>query len=186
MKSQHKTRHFGLTKFQITLLILLGLADLGLVVIAIQLLGIDLHAVTGLYTFTCAIITIINYYRMTRFRGSMKRGIPIWRENLPKNIEVLLRDMWQEVENGAGFIRMVGDLRLICSHSWFFGSPWPFVGYIDLSVQSPKIEYRAGIAGFLVLIPFFIVFSPFVFLVLLASYFAQRAGIYNFILHNAR
>ena len=94
--------------------------------------------------------------------------------------------MWQDVDNDSGFIRIDGDLRLVSSHSWFFRTPWPYAGYIDLGVQSPKIEYRAGVAGFLVLVPFFIVFSPFVFLVLLMNHFAQRAGIYRFIVDNAR
>ncbi len=188
MKSQRKTRHlyFGLTNFQITMLILLALADLGLVVIVIQLLGISVREVAGYYVFICLIPTIINYYRMTRFSGSMKRGIPIWREHLPKNIEELLRYMWQDVKNDSGFIQIDGDLRLVSSHSWFFWTPWPYVGNIDLGVQSPKIEYRAGVAGYLVLVPFGIVFSPFVFLMLVMSHFAQRAGIYRFIVDNAR
>ena len=157
MKSQQKIRHFGLTNFQIAMLIFLALADIGLVVIVIRLLEIDVKAVTVYYFFICWIITIINYYRMTRFSGSMKRGIPIWREYLPKNIEELLRYMSQDVENNDGFIRIDGDLRLVSSHSWFFRTPWPYVGYIDLGVQSPKIECRAPVAGLLILVPFFCV-----------------------------
>ena len=127
MKPQRKTRYFGLTNFQIATLMLFALADIGLVVIVIRLLGIDVQEVAVYYFFICWIITIINYYRMTRISGSMKRGIPIWRENLPKNIEELLRDMWQDVDNDSGFIRIDGDLRLVSSHSWYFGTPWPYI-----------------------------------------------------------
>jgi hypothetical protein len=185
MKAQRKTRYFGLTNFQIAMSILLALADAGLVIILISLLEIDVKTLTVYYAFTLLIFTFISAFRITRFGGAMKRGIPIWRENLPKNMAESLRYMWQDVENDNGFIRIDGERRLVFAHYRPYRTAWPYVAYIDLGDRPPKIEYRTGLAGVLYLIPFFIGFSPFVVLMMGLNHFVERAAIRRFIVDNA-
>ncbi len=187
MKSQRKTRHlyFGLTNFQLAMLILVALADGGLILILMRLLRIDLQALGGCYFVITFLLLIKSNLQLTRFGGSLKRGIPIWREPLSRRMGEPLRYMRQDVETDNGFIRIEGNLRLVFAHYPLWRTSWPYVAYIDLSVRSPIIEYRTGLGGLLFLIPFFIGFAPFVFIMMLLNHLVGRAGIRMFIARNA-
>jgi hypothetical protein len=186
MKSQRKSRYFGLTNSRIMILILVALFDGGLVLILIRLLGIDFKTLMTYYALTFLILTFVGVFRITKFGGPIKRGILVWREDLPKNLEKSLRYMLQDVETDNGFIRIDGDLRLVYAHSWFYHTAWPYVAYINLGDRPQKIEYRTGLAGVLYLIPFFIGFAPFVAIMMGLNHLAERAAIRRFIVDHAK
>jgi hypothetical protein len=186
MKSQRKTRIFGLTRFQIAVLILFVLADVGLAFILIRLLKIEARDLLAYYAITAFILLITSNLYLMRSGSPLKRGVLIWREDLPKQMIEPLWYVYQDIENDNGFIRVDGDLRLVRGHYLGWRTGWPYVGYIDLGVPSPQIEYRLALGGVLFIIPFLITFPPFVLIMLGLNHFVERAGIRAFISEQTR
>ena len=186
MKSQRKTRVFGLTNFQIAVLVLFALADIGLAFILIRLLKIEARDLLSYYALTAFILLIVSNLYLMRFGGPLKRGVLIWREDLPKHMIEPLWYVYQDIETDNGFIQVDGDLRLVRAHYWGWRTGWPYVSYIDLGVRSPQIEYRIALGGVLFLIPFMIAFPPFVLLMLGLNHFVERAGIRAYISEQMR
>ncbi len=182
MKSQHKTRHLGLTNFQIAALVLLALADVGLVVILIRLLGINIEMLLTYYLIALFPLLFI-LSRGARINSVIKRGIPVWREDLPNDMDDSLRYMRQDMDNDHGFIRVDGNLRLVyVRHRTICG----YVAYVDLGAQSPKIEYRAGLGEVLFLIPFLIAFSLVIAPAMALNHFLEIDAIRDFIVNSVK
>ncbi len=74
MKSQYKTRHFGLTPFQLATLFLFVLTDAGLAFILIRLLKIDLNTLLAYYGVTTFILLIVSNIYMTFSRLCCNSG----------------------------------------------------------------------------------------------------------------
>ncbi len=183
-KTSRKNRYFGMTRLQVGLLVVLTLVDSVLVIALIRLLELDFKTLTLYYGFAFLLLTFIGSFRITRFSGSIKRGIPVWREGLPKNMEKSLRKILSDIDNDNGFIRVDGNLRLIHARHSLYHTAWPYVACIDLSAQPPTIEYRAGLAGIMYLIPFFVGFSLFIVVMMGLNHLVERGAIRNFILSN--
>ena len=197
-KASRKNRYLGMTSTQLRVLAALVFIDTILVVMLITLL--ELNPTTLMACFILASLPFIFFdfiriTQFTQFSGSMRRGIPIWRESLPQEIEESLRETLWDFHDKKGFIRVDGETRLVHAHHSWMGQIsliWPYVAYIDLGAQRPKIEYRTSLGGVLYLIPLFIIFSlvmPFfdVFIIAMMgmNHLDQRSAIRNFILDNA-
>jgi hypothetical protein len=90
----------------------------------------------------------------------MKRGIKVWSESLPSDIELFLRSLSEDVfdlETGA-FIRKENGTVLVQylpTNRWpTRRDAFPYVAYVDLRTERPRIQFRVPILP----LPFFIVF----------------------------
>jgi hypothetical protein len=82
-----------------------------------------------------SITAVIEVARHGRFEGKMKRGLPVWREVLPKDITAFLTDLSEDITDGHGrFIRKQNDIVLVQGIHLMKKALFPYVGYIDLSV----------------------------------------------------
>lgn len=170
-----------------TQLALLGaalLVDLGLIGTLLAILKVNLTVLVGYYFFALMIPTFVGNLRITDFKGPLKRGVPVWREDLSEDMVQALRGVHWDIENVDGFIRVDGHTRLVCARLSFYRTSWPYVGYVDLSAPRPKIEYRTPLPGLLILIPHFILFSLFVMTMMGLNHLIERNSIRNFIKDN--
>jgi len=179
-----KNRYLGLTGAQIAALGVVCLIDLILIGVLLVILKVNLMELAGCYFFALIIPAFIGNLRITDFRGSLTRGVPVWREDLSDDLVQALRGVHWDLENIDGFIRVDGQIRLVNARHSFYRTSWPYVGYVDLSVSRPKIEYRTPLPGLLILIPHFVLFSPFVIAVLGLNHLIERGAIRNFISNN--
>ena len=90
-----------------------------------------------------------------RYGGSMKRGVKVWSEILPKDMKRFLRYLPGDIvddETGA-FIRKENNVVLVqyypTKKGWWWRSSgaFPYVAYIDLRVKEPRIQYRIPISS---------------------------------------
>ena len=180
-KARHKNRYLGLTGTQLGVLAVLALANIVLVAVLLNLLGLDLKTLMSYYGLALLPFIVISRIRITRLSGSMTRGLPIWREDLPQDMEQSLRKTLWEVDTDNGFIRVDGQLRLVQARHAMYRTAWPYVARIDLGAQPPQIEYRTGLAGVLYLIPFFVGFGLFILAMMGLNHFVERTAIRHFI-----
>jgi hypothetical protein len=93
----------------------------------------------------------VEYDAHVKFESKMKRGIRIWSEPLPIDVERFLRDLPRSIlsTRTGRFIRKQDDVVLIQAsrvRSWLRIWRWPCVAYIDLDKEEPRIEYRNPIS----------------------------------------
>ena len=175
--TKHKKRYRGMTGIQVSVLAVLALLDCYVIHSLLTLwLGPSLQQIEGTYFGILFIPTLIARYLLIRFEGPLKRGVAIWNACLSDDEVQYLHRLTCDIETDAGFFRVNGRAVLIrSSPPWH--TAWPFVGYIDLSAPKPKIEYRTGLPGVLILIPFGLGFI----LLLGLSFLVERNAILKFI-----
>lgn len=116
------------------------------------------ETIIGLIFLAYIILTIALYIERLflhgRYGGNLKRGIKIWSEPLPKDMKHYLQRLLDDVfdyETGA-FIRKEQNIVLVQPYNikrarrWWYlrgGSASFYIGYIDLRVKEPRIQYRA-------------------------------------------
>ena len=93
-----------------------------------------------------------------RYGGSLKWGIKVWSEPLPEDMKHFLQHLSDDIidhETGA-FIRKEQNVVLIqpvnikgARRKWLWrrGVDY-YVGYIDLRVKKPRVQYRAPFFSF--------------------------------------
>lgn len=106
-----------------------------------------------------ALLLIIHLVEATRFiqyDGRMKRGLKIAAEPLPSEMEYFLRHLSNDITDHvtAVFIKKRGVAVLIQPVPRLYGQGFGgwYVGYVDLSAEQPRIEYRAPISATLLLL----------------------------------
>ena len=109
----------------------------------------------------------IENFFLTSLTGKPKRGIKIWGKPLQLDMLNYLRNLSSDVIEfrrvGMGktvysFIKVESKEVIIYSRDSFVLTPWPYVGYVDLSEMKPHLQYRTGLLWHLsiFLMPFFI------------------------------
>jgi hypothetical protein len=93
----------------------------------------------------------VEYDTHVKFEGKIKRGIRIWSEPLPVDIERFLRNLSRSIlsTRTGRFIRKQDNAVLVQAsrvRSWLRIWRWPCVAYIDLGNEEPRIEYRSPIS----------------------------------------
>ena len=95
----------------------------------------------------------VEYDTHVKFEGKMKRGIRIWSEPLPVDVERFLRDLPRSIlsTRTGRFVRKQADIVLIQGirvQPWYWRrwSGTPCVAYVDLHNEVPRIEYRDPIS----------------------------------------
>jgi hypothetical protein len=125
-----------------------------------------------------------------RASGPLKRGIPIWQESLPDDISQFISGLHDNIIERHSFILISPEAALVYAMPKYFGTSWPYVGYIDLTSVTPIIQYRTSLPALIFLIPFVvtIVAIPFVFPLMLVNHLLLRKAILDFIsksMHNS-
>jgi hypothetical protein len=118
-----------------------------------------LLALAGILAYLVLIIWIVvEYYTYIKFEGKTKRGIMMWSEPLPIDVERFLRELPRSLlsKRSGKFIKKLNDTVLIqgirVKPWWKRGRNTPCVAYIDLCKEKPRIEYRNPISTTLFLI----------------------------------
>ncbi len=138
-----------MTSTQIAVLAVLALFNFVVLAALVALINLDLRTLLAYYTLAMFVLTIIGWFRITRYGGSLKRGVPIWKEDLSEDMARALRRVLSDIHNDKGFIQVHDKIMLVHARHSFYNTAWPYVAYIDLRVPNPKIEYRTGLAGLL-------------------------------------
>lgn len=178
-----------MTDEQIVVLVLLTLVNLAIIIVLLMLLNLDLRSLLSYVELAIFIFMIFGMFRLIRHGGKLKRGVPIWKEDLPKDIAQATRKMsftGAFIENDYGLMRAEGSEILVIAIPQFFRTSWPCVGYINLDSQNPKIEYRTALGGLLILVP--LLFGPGILFITVAmpiNVLLMRRTILNFILKYA-
>ena len=97
------------------------------------------------------IIQAVEATRFIRYDGRMKRGLKVGAEPLPSEMEHFLRHLSNDITDHvtAVFIKKRGVAVLIqpVPRLYYRGFGVWYVGYVDLSAEQPRIEYRAPISA---------------------------------------
>ncbi|CAG1011220.1 hypothetical protein ANAEL_04118 [Anaerolineales bacterium] len=178
-----------MTGFQIAALVAFLLFDLLVLGIAASLLlGPNFNAVLGYYFILCFIWLIAEGFLFARFGGPIKRGVMVWREDLPRDSVSFFRALSSDVKRDNGFMRTDGKAVIILTRPPFWRTSWPYVAYIDLLRRRLRIEYRVPLPSLLILLPFFMNPLGFMFVagMLIANHFVEKKAIANFIAASMR
>ena len=157
-----------------------------------------------------ALLLLIEAVEATRFiqyDGRMKRGLKIGADPLPSEMEYFLRHLSNDITDHVtvAFIKKRGAAVLIqpVPRLRFRGLGVWYVGYVDLSAEQPRIEYRAPISATLWLLAIMLgatvlmwieklaqgkIIAPIVFSLLLSvlivlSHATSKARVRRFIRH---
>lgn len=126
---------------------------------------------------------LIEQRRLINLSGPMKRGVRIWEESLPSELEHPLRRLKKDIVLEHGFIRVEDQHILVRRPSPFLFNSWPYVGYINLTQDRPRIQFRASLPALLTLA--LAVVSVFMIPIVLAFFYinhrAERRAILDFL-----
>lgn len=129
---------------------------------------------------------IVGTFQHVAPHGRLKRGVCIWKEVLPKEMEQYLRELSWDVHNERAFIRVEGQERLIRGRQlsrWRWRTSWPYVDYIDLKEDQPKLQYRMPLPNLLFLLPFMVGFFVFPLALLVFNHVMERKIMLEYIEH---
>jgi hypothetical protein len=137
-------------------------------------LAVSVIILIGFFAF--AIWYLVDVYRFRKYDGKMRRGVKISSRELPINILQHLQKIRTDEVSVKGlsifpqeFVRVEPDGILIFSSPEKFTSTWICVGFIDLTLPFPELEYRMSLAGLVFLVPFTI-FGVLIFAVSFIQY----------------
>jgi hypothetical protein len=133
---------------------------------------------------------IFDLSRLMRASGPLKRGIPVWQEELPDDVSRFISGLHNNIIERHSFILIGPEAALVYAMPKHFGTSWPYVAYIDLTNVTPTIQYRVSLPSLIFLIPFVvtIVAIPFVFPLMLVNHLILRKAILDFVskcMHNS-
>ena len=125
-------------------------------------------------------------------RKQIKRGVKIRQEPLPDDIQKFLTSLSTDIieekqlfftKRALSFIKLGKNEVLIQHRKKRWGTFMPYVGYVNLAVKYPVIEYRTSLPGLLFLIPLILpLFTiPFIALMVFVSYRVERGAILDFV-----
>jgi hypothetical protein len=151
-----------------------------------------------------SIAAVMEAARHVRLEGRMRRGLPVWKEALSEGTVVFLAGLSEDVFDGHGrFIRKQNNNVLVQGIHIAERALVPYIGYIDLSAQEPRIQYLVPISV-LPIVALLLIGVPskanlallgstekviveiVILLVLILPYFYQRWQILSFLSRKAR
>lgn len=129
---------------------------------------------------------------LIRYEGKIKRGFKVWSKPLSEDFRKYLLSLSADivetrnnlfVKQKAGFIRVRNGEILIRYRRPYWGTSWPYVGYVNLSDVEPVLEFRSSVLTHLFLAPFIltIVFIPFMGGMMLFNYYMESTAVENFL-----
>ena len=96
----------------------------------------------------CIVLSVTEGIRFMGYDGKMKRGVRVGSQPLPEHIVRFLRRLSDDVCEDNGFIRKSDNAVLIKPFAGFrfrkFG--FPYLAYIDLNREKPRLEHRVSIS----------------------------------------
>jgi len=103
------------------------------------------------------VLAFVDAHYFIRYDGKTKRGLRVGSSRLSSDMENFLRNLLQDLfeEGTNAFIKKENWAVLIQPiPSFFYRSLgiW-YVGYVDLSREEPRIEYRIPISATVILVP---------------------------------
>jgi hypothetical protein len=146
-------------------------------------------------TIGSAIWAIVDMPVFMSFKGKIKRGFRVSSKSLTIEQMRFLKNLSGNIieykdnliENGiSAFIIKQDSEVLIHAKQWYgfrWRRSWPFVGYVNLSIPDPIVEFRSSLPFhlFLVCLAFSIILLPFIIGMWVFSFNMERQTIENFL-----
>jgi hypothetical protein len=100
---------------------------------------------------------MVENYFLTRYGGKLNRGFTIWSQPLTANEQQFLENLKEDILDikkrqfglrtiiKKDFIVKDGNEALIRFNHMGQRTSWPLVGYVDLSLPEPRMEYRLSL-----------------------------------------
>ena len=131
------------------------------------------------------VFPFLQYYTassLINYSGKIKRGTYIWKESLPEEIEIFIRNLSVDVVDGHRFIKVTKEAVLIGGTTTHFRkSRLPYVAYFNLTLRPLRIEYRTSLPAFVLMFLFLCIFPPMGALTILLNHRLQTDAIMDFI-----
>lgn len=126
---------------------------------------------------------LVEQRRMIRFDGPLKRGVPVWEEQMEPEVERFLRRLSGDIVVEHGFIRVNGATRLLRKPNLYWWNSWPYVGYVDFNQERPSLQFRASLPALIALgLPILSVFAiPLVAAFFIVNHRVERRAMHDFI-----
>jgi len=143
--------------------------------------------------------TVDNYF-LTRYGGRLNRGFTIWSHPLQTDELQLLNNLKEDIVDikerrfvlrtkiRKDFVMVNGREVLIRFNHMGQRTSWPLVGYVDLSLSEPLLEYRLSLPMLIGTILIMIVNIVVVVVLLLAFVFSwlfEAGGLRNYLSQKA-
>lgn len=139
---------------------------------------------------------IIDNYFLTRYEGRLDRGITVWSRPLKSDEYLFLTNIQHDIVDvnkkrfgfqtiiRTSFVAAKNDAALIRFGRIGQRTSWPLVGYVDLSLPKPRLEYRLSflmLLGTIFLVFVNVIMAMVLVLAFVFSWLFEAGGLNNYL-----